>query len=268
VASSATNCQRGCGSLALLQPMLNPTLPAQVHWSTLTSSGNITTTANISGQYFLGNGAFLTGLSGVGAQGTTGAQGATGTQGTTGTNGVQGTTGVQGAVGTQGITGTNGTNGTQGTTGSDGVQGTTGAVGAQGAVGSTGVQGTTGSDGVQGTIGAGAQGVQGQTGTTGAATVIIGSTALTTGNEQAELNAAFPSATPGEGVIDQSGGNLWVLGTGVWTDVGQIVGPQGTTGSNRCTRRYWKYRRTRHHRFNRCTLAVQGTIRCARHNRL
>jgi hypothetical protein len=223
-------------------------------------SGNIVSTGNVAAGnviadgFFYGNGTPL-----VGAQGTTGAQGVQGLTGTgiqiigsaaltPGNENADLLAAFPGATAGQGVV--NSTDGTlwvyqgastwasagnivgpQGTTGATGVQGVAGATGAQGVQGVNGVQGSIGSTGAQGTVGTGSQGVQGETGTTGAATIIIGSAALSSGNEQAELNAAFPSATPGQGVIDQNGGNLWVLGTGLWTDVGQIVGPQGATGS-------------------------------------
>ena len=67
-------------------------------------SGDITTTGNITGDYFLGNGSLLTGIvveGGAGATGLTGATGASGVQGATGTaglTGATGTTGLQGAT--------------------------------------------------------------------------------------------------------------------------------------------------------------------------
>ena len=60
-------------------------------------SNTITTTGNITGGYFLGNGRQLTGI--TSSQGTTGAQGTTGVQGTQGTTGVQGTQGTTGTFG-------------------------------------------------------------------------------------------------------------------------------------------------------------------------
>jgi len=144
----------------------------------LSASGNIVATGNITGgniytagivsalgnievapsNYFVGNGYYLTGISGGGgAQGTTGTQGATGagTQGTTGTGaqGVQGTTGA-GSQGTTG-TGAQGTTGAQGNTGTQGISGGGGggAQGTTGTQGNTGTQGTTGTTGAQGATG-------------------------------------------------------------------------------------------------------------------
>ena len=147
----------------------------------LSASGNIVASGNITGgniyttgvisavgniavspsNYFVGNGYYLTGISGGGgAQGTTGSQGTTGagSQGTTGTGaqGIQGTTGA----GSQGTTGT----GAQGAQGTRGAQGTTGT----GSQGTTGAQGNTGTQGISGGGGGGAQGTTGAQGTIGA----------------------------------------------------------------------------------------------------
>jgi hypothetical protein len=47
---------------------------------------------------------------------------------------------------------------------------------------------------------------------------------------QVTLNAAFPSRTSGDGVIDAATGDLWVYDGVNWDDVGTIVGPAGATG--------------------------------------
>jgi hypothetical protein len=109
------------------------------------SAGNISATGNIQGQYILGNGAFLTGISGGGGQGATGPIGATGPQGATGigTNGATGPTGTTGATGPQGDVGATGPTGATGI-GVDGATGPIGATGLQGATGPAGSGATTG----------------------------------------------------------------------------------------------------------------------------
>jgi hypothetical protein len=111
--------------------------------------------------------------------------------------------------------------------------GATGASGIQGATGVAGPQGATGASGIQGFIGAtGASGIQGIVGATGTSITILGSLALTPGNEQADLNNAFPGAIPGNSVIDTNTGNLWVYDGTQWKNVGKIEGPQGATGAS------------------------------------
>jgi hypothetical protein len=189
---------------------------------TESAGGNISTGGNVAAGNVIANGFFYgNGTPLVGAQGTTGAQGIQGIQGTEGT---QGTVGAQGETGTQGATGTQGFDGTQGTTGAqgtEGIQGTTGTQGFDGTQGTTGAQGT---EGIQGTTG-----TQGNTGT---GVQIIGSAALTAGNENTELLAAFPGATAGQGVVNSTDGTLWVYqGASTWASVGNIVGAQGATGT-------------------------------------
>jgi collagen type VII alpha len=174
-----------------------------------------------------------TGATGIGSTGATGVQGipgATGIRGATGSTGIgsTGATGPQGIPGATGVRGATGSTGV-GTTGATGVTGTTGATGPQGTTGATGPQGTTGATGVTGTTGStGATGPQGATGTS---VTIIGSVPTVGGDPQATLNAAFPGAVNGDGVIDQNTGDLWVYAGGTWTDVGTIKGPQGSTGA-------------------------------------
>ena len=50
------------------------------------------------------------------------------------------------------------------------------------------------------------------------------------GNPQATLNAAFPSAVNGNGVIDETSGDLWVYANGTWSNVGQVKGDTGASG--------------------------------------
>ena len=76
----------------------------------------------------------------------------------------------------------------------------------------------------------GPQGATGATGPAGTSVTIIGTVPTVGANPQTTLNTAFPGAVNGSGVIAQDTGDLWVLGSGVWTDVGHIVGPTGATG--------------------------------------
>ena len=87
-----------------------------------------------------------------------------------------------------------------------------------------GPQGTQGLQGVQG-----AQGVQGGY---GPGFTIIGSVADvdTGGDPQATLNAAFPSATVGDGVIDQTDDELWIYDGTTWVNIGSFRGVQGFQG--------------------------------------
>lgn len=101
--------------------------------------------------------------------------------------------------------------------------------------GTPGATGLTGATGVNGTNGAtGPQGATGTAGATGSAIVIIGSVpdvnVAPPGNPQTTLNTAFPGAVAGNGVIDQTLGDLWVYDGALWSNVGQILGPQGATG--------------------------------------
>jgi len=185
-----------------------------------------------------------TGATGVvgatGVRGATGASGASGLKGDTGATGVRGATGVTGATGigatgVAGSTGVQGATGVQGFTGATGVQGTTGPTGATGVMGATGSTGVAGATGPQGTTGAtGADstvpGATGATGPAGTSVVIIGSVPTVGGDPQATLNAAFPGAVAGDGVLDQTTGHLWVYDGALWNDVGQIQGPTGATG--------------------------------------
>jgi hypothetical protein len=168
----------------------------------------------------------------TGATGATGPQGATGIQGPTGATGLTGATGSTGPQGIQGPTGATGLTGATGSTGPQGIQGPTGATGIQGIQGDTGATGATGIQGIQGDTGStGATGPQGDPGTS---VTIIGSVPNVNvdppDDPQATLNAAFPTAIAGNGVIDTLTGDLWVYDGALWSDVGTIVGPQGATG--------------------------------------
>ena len=175
----------------------------------------------------------LTGSTGQdGATGSTGPQGATGDigpDGATGSTGPQGSTGPEGATGVEGPTGPIGSTGATGPEGSTGPVGATGATGIDGATGATGLRGSTGATGLTGATGA--TGPEGATGPSGTSVEIIGSVPDVGIDPQATLNAAFPSAVNGNGVIDDNSGNLWVLAGGTWSDVGQVVGPTGPTGA-------------------------------------
>ncbi len=171
----------------------------------------------------------------ISGTGSTGATGATGVVGPTGATGLQGSTGITGPTGATGVDGATGLTGATGPVGATGI-GATGATGIQGATGLTGATGDvgpTGATGVGATGPTGATGVAGPTGATGPAgtsVTIIGSVPTVGGDPQATLNAAFPSAVDGNGVIAEDTGDLWVKAGGVWSDVGNIQGPVGATG--------------------------------------
>ena len=116
-----------------------------------------------------------------------------------------------------------------GSTGATGVTGATGNTGSIGSTGATGAIGSTGATGVQGPTGA--TGVQGSTGPAGTSVNIIGSVPTAGVDPQLTLNTAFPSAVDGNGVLTDDTGDLWVLAGGLWTDVGNIKGPEGSTGA-------------------------------------
>ena len=173
-----------------------------------------------------------------GATGPDGATGSTGPMGATGNIGTTGSTGPEGATGSTGPMGATGNIGSTGATGPDGATGSTGPMGATGDIGPTGSTGLTGATGLGATGATGIEGPtgpQGSTGPAGTSVQIIGSVPTVGVNPQATLNAAFPSATDGSGVIDSSDGHLWVLAGGIWSDVGQIVGPTGPTGPEGAT---------------------------------
>jgi hypothetical protein len=88
--------------------------------------------------------------------------------------------------------------------------------------------GATGPQGATGPIGA--------TGPLSAAVNIIGSVpdvnVIPPNNPQTTLNAAFPSAVTADAVVDQATDEIWVKdGSGVWQNIGNIIGPQGATGA-------------------------------------
>jgi hypothetical protein len=88
--------------------------------------------------------------------------------------------------------------------------------------------------GIQGTTGLqGDDGLQGTQGTYGPGFDVIGSVTDvdTGGDQQATLNTAFPSATTGQGVIDNADDELWVYDGAVWVNVGSFRGVQGFQGT-------------------------------------
>jgi hypothetical protein len=143
--------------------------------------------------------------------------------------GSTGATGVTGATGNMGPVGAVGGTGATGITGSTGLTGATGDTGPIGATGATGAVGSTGATGIEGPTGA--TGVQGSTGPAGTSVNIIGSVPTAGVDPQLTLNTAFPSAVDGNGVLTDDTGDLWVLAGGLWTDVGNIKGPEGSTGA-------------------------------------
>ena len=109
--------------------------------------------------------------------------------------------------------------GPTGNQGVQGIQGNTGPQGRQGTQASQGIQGITGQQGIQGTQ--------------GNSIFIVGSVPDVNdgGDPQGVLNAAFPAAGVGDGVIDQALGELWLFNGFVWSNTGNIVGPQGAQGT-------------------------------------
>ena len=90
----------------------------------------------------------------------------------------------------------------------------------------------TGPQGLQGTTGI--QGGQGVQGDYGPGFTIIGAVADVDsgGDPQATLNTAFPSATVGDGVIDDADDELWIYDGTTWVNIGSFRGVQGLQGSN------------------------------------
>jgi len=61
-----------------------------------------------------------------------------------------------------------------------------------------------------------------------APTQVIGTIATVGATPQTALNAAFPTATSGNGVQDQATGNFWVYSGTIWNNVGTAPGPTTT----------------------------------------
>ena len=119
------------------------------------------------------------------------------------------------------------------------VLGNQGYAGSQGDIGYTGSQGITGYTGSFGNTGytgsRGYTGSKGDTGNDGTSITIAGSVPNVNvnppNNPQTTLNNAFPSATAGDGVVDQTLGDLWTYDGSTWTNVGQFVGFTGSQGN-------------------------------------
>jgi hypothetical protein len=130
---------------------------------------------------------------------------------------------IQGAPSVTGYTGSAGTNGSNGYTGSAGVNGYSG---------SNGVNGYTGSQGSTGYVGSeGGLGYTGSRGSDGTSVNIKGSTSTASTSTFQDID---PSPTLGDGYIAEDTGHLWIYtSAGIYygfADVGQIQGPQGSTG--------------------------------------
>jgi hypothetical protein len=111
-----------------------------------------------------------------------------------------------------------GATGATGPTGNTGIDGTTGATGVPGPIGNTGIQGIAGTDG--------ATGATGPAGANGSSVQIVGAVA-----NSANLPLPYGGSI-GDGYLVDDSGDLWVYtSVGTWTDVGQIKGPNGATGS-------------------------------------
>ena len=142
-------------------------------------------------------------------QGPQGPQGAPGPQGPAGAMGLQGPAGPAGPAGMSGPAGPQGIQGEPGIAGPAGPQGPQGEIGPQGATGPAGPQGP--------------QGPQGPAGQDGTGVQIIGTVAT--------VNDLPASASPGDLYIVQADGNGYVWDGTMWTNVGQIQGPQGPQGA-------------------------------------
>ena len=169
-----------------------------------------------------------------GADGVSGPSGPQGAHGPSGPQGVSGAQGIQGEPGIQGDPGPTGASGPQGNIGPQGIQGNPGPSGSQGISGPSGIQGQQGiqgEPGIQGDPGvSGPAGPRGYTGAQGISVTLQGSVTGPIGPSGAS-GVPFPG-NPGDGWIDNSTGDLWFwnVSTGLWNNIGQIVGPQGDQG--------------------------------------
>ena len=169
-----------------------------------------------------------------GADGVSGPSGPQGAYGPSGPQGVSGAQGIQGEPGIQGDPGPTGASGPQGNIGPQGIQGNPGPSGSQGISGPSGIQGQQGiqgEPGIQGDPGvSGPAGPRGYTGAQGISVTLQGSVTGPIGPSGAS-GVPFPG-NPGDGWIDNSTGDLWFwnVSTGLWNNIGQIVGPQGDQG--------------------------------------
>jgi hypothetical protein len=190
------------------------------------SQGNIGYTGS---EGFTGSTGFVGSKGGdgfTGSNGYSGSLGYTGSRGDTGISGEQGFRGFTGSQGQQGLqgvfgyTGSRGFLGSQGYSGSQGDQGNIGYTGSKGDVGYTGSFGDVGYTGSFGDVG-----YTGSAGVDGTSVKIVGSTATYT-----DLPASYTGDT-GDGYITLDNGHLNVWTGSSWSDVGNIVGPKGYTGS-------------------------------------
>jgi len=169
-----------------------------------------------------------------GSTGFTGSTGANGNDGATGYAGSQGIQGNQGFTGSKGETGYFGSQGVVGYTGSIGYTGSQGDQGNQGDIGYTGSQGDQGIQGDIGYVGSqGDQGIQGDIGYTGSAGTNGTSVTIVDAVADAAELAAYNTLglTVGNGIIQEDNGHLQVWNGSGFTDVGQIKGDMGYTGS-------------------------------------
>jgi hypothetical protein len=118
---------------------------------------------------------------------------------------IQGPEGVQGEQGLQGLAGLQGLQGIQGLPGIQGPQGATGATGATGARGAIGPAGANGKDGTSVTI-------------------------LGSYTQYADLVAAHPTGSTGDGYLVDGYLYVWDSLNSQWLNVGLIRGPQGEKG--------------------------------------
>jgi hypothetical protein len=147
-------------------------------------------------------------------------------QGEVGFTGSQGIQGDVGFTGSQGVIGFTGSQGEIGFTGSRGIQGVIGFTGSQGEVGFTGSSGEFGFTGSQGEVGfTGSQGDVGFTGSQG--DIGPGITILGSLDNQSEL----PTENNQIGDAYLINGDLWLWDGNNWTNVGNIQGEVGFTGS-------------------------------------
>ena len=168
----------------------------------------------------------------TGATGATGPTGNTGAVGQTGPTGAQGNTGVTGATGAQGETGVTGAEGqfavAATTPPSTPAEGDAWYDSASGNLyvyyDSYWVEAASANDGPTGNTGA--TGVVGPTGATGAQ-----GTNINFVGSVADTGSLPATGATNDAYIVDADGNLYVWNGSTWTDVGQIVGPQGNTGA-------------------------------------
>lgn len=152
-----------------------------------------------------------------GERGPAGPIGPQGPQGLVGPEGPAGPIGPQGLIGPQGERGPEGPQGIQGPQGPQGIQGLVGATGPLGPQGPVGPQGITGERGPEGV-----EGPMGPQGERGAGVSILGSI---------DSPQDLPDESQSEdGQAYLVSGDLYVFGSGNWSNVGRIQGPDGPRG--------------------------------------